>query len=360
MRILLIKLKHYGDTLLMTPAIRAIHDHFPQAQIDVMVRSGCEVMLQGNPAIAHIIPVAHPEKQHRAWRRSFGELVSALKIIWRQRYDYAFDLSNSDRAKLWVVLSRARYRAINSHHKRLGWKSRLFNRFSDYLYYWDHQVLKDFRTITDVMQFEASPGPLEFHGRADADGLWKKLPDFSPNSPYAVIHPTSRWSFKQWLPERWAEVADQLSQSCGLQVVLSSGPGKQETEYIQQILKNARGRHWATLGKASIMELAMLMKQARLFLGIDTMAMHLAAAMQVPIVALFGPTLEASWHPWQCPYELVLGACVCKKNRKVTCDKNRPYKCMAGIEVKEVLAAAEKCLNNKSEPRHLGSYNNIE
>lgn len=349
MRILLIKLKHYGDTLLLTPAIRAIHQQFPEAQIDVMVRSGCEIMLQGHPAISHIVPVAHPEKRRRSWRQSFQELLTALKLVCRHRYDYAFDLSNSDRAKLWVVLSRARCRAINRKHRRLGWKARLFNQFSDYLYYWDHQVLKDFRTITDVMQIQAEPGPLEFHGQADAVALWAKLPDFSPQSPYAVIHPTSRWAFKQWFPQRWAEVADHLSLTHGFQIVFSSGPGVQETEYISQILKCVRRKHWTTLGKASIPELALLMKQARLFLGIDTMAMHLAAAVQVPIVALFGPTLEASWRPWQCPHELVLGPCECKKNRRITCHKNQIYKCMAAIEVKDVLAAAVKCLEMKKK-----------
>jgi heptosyltransferase-3 len=84
--------------------------------------------------------------------------------------------------------------------------------------------------------------------------------------------------------------------------------------------------------------------------------MHLAAAMQTPIVALFGPSSEASWRPWQCPHELVLGDCPCKVTRQFICDKSRPYPCMERIQVDAVLQAAERVLQaTAARPRPQGA-----
>ena len=72
--------------------------------------------------------------------------------------------------------------------------------------------------------------------------------------------------------------------------------------------------------------------------------MHIAAAVQTPSVALFGPSSEWSWRPWQAPHELVLGECACKATRQFVCDKSRIYPCMERIGVDEVRAAAAKFL----------------
>jgi heptosyltransferase III len=90
--------------------------------------------------------------------------------------------------------------------------------------------------------------------------------------------------------------------------------------------------------------MGLLLGRAKLFLGVDTVMMHLAAAMQTPSVALFGPSSEWSWHPWQCRHEMVLGACSCKATRRFVCDKNKPYPCMEKITVDAVMAAANKLL----------------
>jgi heptosyltransferase-3 len=72
---------------------------------------------------------------------------------------------------------------------------------------------------------------------------------------------------------------------------------------------------------------------------VDTVALHIAAAAQTPSVALFGPSSEWSWQPWQAPHRLVLGACPCKESRNFTCDKGKPYPCMERIGVEDVTAA---------------------
>jgi len=94
-KVLLVKLNHLGDTLLATPTLRLLRNRFPQAEIDVVVRAGCEAVLEGNGDASRVITVPG---------------AKALLAVLGRRYDYAFDLSSSDRAKLLILASLARAR----------------------------------------------------------------------------------------------------------------------------------------------------------------------------------------------------------------------------------------------------------
>jgi heptosyltransferase-3 len=335
-KLLLAKLNHLGDTLLLTPTIHFLKEHFPDAEVDVLVRAGCEEVLRGNPDVRRIFSVGAPQKNKNFFRNARGILL--------RRYDYAFDLSDSGKAKLWISLSAARIRGVNDAYRSVGWKWRLFNRISDFEWGIQHQVLRDFRTVTDIMELKGEPGPLRFYPQAESENLR----NFSPASGYAVIHPASRWAFKQWLPERWAAVADALRRERGLQVIFSCGPNDREKNLVREILDRCAEKHSGTDGKLSLDELGRLLQGAKIFLGVDTVAMHLAAAMRTPVVALFGPSAEWSWHPWQCRHELALGECPCKQARKFVCDKSKPYPCMERITVEMVLAKAGKLLGERA------------
>lgn len=344
MKVLLVKLGHLGDTLLLTPTLRFLKQKFPDVRLDVMVRSGCEVVLRGNPDVTNLLPVGSPERANRSLGKELRESAAAFRVIaCGGRYDYAFDLSDSDRAKFWVAASRAHVRGFNDFPPLAGWRRRLFTHFTRFEWAREHQVLRDFRTVADIIEPGAQPGPMRFEPQVDEASLRDKLPWLGDAGAFAVIHPTSRWAFKQWLPERWAAVADALAQR-GLKVVFSCGPAARETELVNGILATARARHFTTGGQISLHELGWLLGRAKLFLGVDTVAMHLAAAMQAPTVALFGPSSEWSWHPWQCRHELVLGECPCKAKREFTCDKSKPYPCMERITADAVLVAADKLL----------------
>jgi heptosyltransferase-3 len=170
--------------------------------------------------------------------------------------------------------------------------------------------------------------------------LAEKFEFLRDDRPFAVIHPISRWAYKQWFPEGWARVADELAERHGLRVIFTCGPGEQEQEQIDAILDLAKRPHEAVRGGATLREVATIYRQASLFCGVDTVAMHLAAAAQTPTVALFGPSSEWSWSPWQTASELVLGPCPCKQTREFICDKSRIYPCMAAITPDAVLEKA--------------------
>lgn len=345
-RILLVKLNHLGDTLLLTPTLDFLQREFPEGlELDVLVRRGSEALLAHHPAIRRLVSLAAPERGQRSATEGLREFWRTLRAVGGRCYDFAFALTESDRALLWLWLSRARVRAANDAYGNWGWKRRLLTHVGQFPWGPEHQVLRDFRLVADLFDPAARPGPLRFFPRTDAEAVRRRLPELTDAEGLAVIHPTSRWAFKQWLPGRWAEVADRLREG-GLTVLLSCGPDPREIETVHSIQAAAVRPHLATLGRLSLEELGWLLGRARLFLGVDTVAMHLAAAMQTPSVALFGPSSEWSWRPWQCRHELVLGECSCKATRRFVCDKTRPYPCMERITTAEVLAAVERLLGS--------------
>ena len=346
MKFLLVKLNHIGDTLIMTPTIHAIREAYPDARIDVVVRKGCEGVLEGNPDIDNVFTIARPEKKKRNRWLGLKENIKLVSSIAFRRYDFAFDLSNSDRAKFIIVLSMSKHRGINRWNAKIRKKKHLFTDFSDFAWGREHQVLRDFNTVKEILGLRREPGPLRISTR-DIDPASLQERFRMGDKPYIVIHPTSRWSFKEWEISRWGEVIDSLTRN-GYEVLVSCGPDPREiktAEMLAEGVDNAK----VTRGKTTLRELAVLIENASLFVGVDTVAMHIAAAVGTPIVALFGPSSEWSWSPWQVPQRLVLGDCPCKISRKFTCDKSRLLPCMESIKTSDVLQAVDDLIKGKTE-----------
>ena len=342
MRVLLIKLKHLGDTLLLTPTIRFLKEQFPEIEIDVIVRASCEPLLESNPDVSRVFAIARPEAKQRTWWSGLRENLRLIRTIATTSYDYAFDLSDSDRAKIWVLLSRAKVRGFRRVDVKPSWKHRVFNRFDDVPLVSLHQVGRDFETVSRIMGLSGTAGPLMFHPRVDEAAMARRFPWIASGKPYVVIHPTSRWAYKEWLPERWAEVADRLD-ALGYQVVLSGGPESREAETVALIQSAAKSRPVSIAGQISLHEFGFILGSARMFLGIDTLAMHLAAAMRTPTVALFGPSVVSAWTPWSVRAEVVSGPCSCNPSTYATCATGHTP-CMVAISASSVMEAVERLL----------------
>lgn len=342
MRILLVKLKHLGDTLLLTPTLRFLRESFPGSKLDVMVRSSCEEILRNNPDVDRVWGVARPEVEKRTWSSGLRENLTLLKSILSSRYDYAFDLSNSDRAKLWVALSRARRRGIRVDAGRFSWKHFLFNSIDESPLSSPHQVVRDFETVTRILGVQGTPGPLRFYPEVDEAGLYERFPWLCDGGSYAVIHACSRWSFKEWPVDRWVEVARQMVQS-GMRVVFSGGKDLRERETVDAIRSKVGSGTFSIAGVCSLHEFGFILGKARVFVGIDTFAMHMASAMQTPSVALFGPSQLTAWEPWLNRSIAIQKACSCKPPVYRTC-ANPHVRCMSEISSAQVLESLNRIL----------------
>jgi heptosyltransferase-3 len=325
-RLLFVKLKHIGDALLLTPTIAATKAAYPQAEIWVVVRRGTEGILAGCPYIDQLLTTSAPEA-HRRERFAWLNDLRLLRRLRQQRFDFAFEFTQGDRGRLMVGLSGARVRCASDgvYHVPVFWRP-WFHRLSKYDWSAAHQVEATFRLVDEWLPLGvAQPPPLVFDpSRTEPCELGLPLSDF------AVLHPGTRWQRKRWPVERWVEVGRALLATLQ-HIVISVGPGEEEVRLGEQIAAELGPQAICTRGKLSWAQLAGLLGRARLFVGVDTAAMHLAAACQCPTVALFGASVAQHWRPWAAPHRLV--------GEQVKPGHTAPSEAMENVSVAQVLAA---------------------
>jgi heptosyltransferase-3 len=115
--------------------------------------------------------------------------------------------------------------------------------------------------------------------------------------PVAVLHPYPKFNYKMWRREGWIEVARWLG-ARGHRIVLSGGPDPAEIAYVAELARDLPPGTLNLAGKLSLGEAACLLSRATIFLGPDTGLTHMAAALGIPTVALYGPTGPVKWGPW--------------------------------------------------------------
>jgi heptosyltransferase-3 len=157
------------------------------------------------------------------------------------------------------------------------------------------------------------------------------------------MHPASRWTFKCWPAEKNAELIDRFA-SEGHQVVLTSSGDTAELDLVQKIVALSRAKTITLAGTLSIKELGALTARARLFVGVDSMPMHLAAAMGTPTVALFGPSGENEWGPWNVERRIVTTLHTCRPCGLDGCGGGKVSECLTFLPVDAVHAAARELL----------------
>ncbi len=157
------------------------------------------------------------------------------------------------------------------------------------------------------------------------------------------MHPASRWTFKCWPAEKNAELIDRFA-SEGHQVVLTSAGDPAELDMVQKIVALSKAKTISLAGTLSIKELGALTARARLFVGVDSMPMHLAAAMGTPTVALFGPSGENEWGPWNVERRIVTTVHTCRPCGLDGCGGGKVSECLSFLPVDAVHAAARELL----------------
>jgi len=343
MRLLFIKLKHIGDTLILTPTLTAARERYPQAEIWVVVRKGCESILNGCPAVDRVLTTAAPEAHNRS-SKDWMSWLTLVRELRGQKFDYAFELSGGDRGRYLALLSGANIRVANNAFGRLNWFWRMqFNRLS--LFDWSsrHSVERDFYTVNDVLPLgEYIPRLIYDHYRTEKWVTTAHLNDF------AMLHPASRWKRNRWPVEKWIAVGRWLLERVG-HLVVSAGPNQEEIELADEICNALGDRCISTKGSLNWAQLADLFYRARLLVVGDTAAMHLAAACQCPTVGLFRPCMIAHFHPWMVEHKVVTDPAFVPSGTLLPHER-ADVQNIAAIRVEDVLSACSDELD-KSETR---------
>lgn len=346
-RALVIKLRHHGDVLLTSPVLGALKAHAPKTEIDALVYADTAPMLAGHPALDQLYVVG------RAWRRQ--PLLRRLLAEWRlfsalraRRYDLIVHLSEHPRGATLARSLGARY----SVAPIVAWRGRSWARSFTHLYPLlangrRHQVELN---LDALRRIGVQPAPEERRvqfaaGAAAETRIAALLAEHRLQAgAYVHMHPASRWTFKCWPREKTAELIGRLADT-GHRVVLTAAPEEAECNFVAEIARQARGEPVNLAGKLSIKELGALSARARLFVGVDSMPMHLAAALGTPTVALFGPSGEVEWGPWRVAHRVVTSGHTCRPCGNDGCGGGKVSECLTTLEVDRVHAAVRELLS---------------
>jgi len=352
-RALVIKLRHHGDVLLATPVLTALKAAAPAIEIDALVYDDTAPMLEGHPDLAQLHTVG------RAWR-GWGPMAHA-RAEWRlfsqlraRDYDLLVHLSEHPRGAWLARTLGARWRVAPRYADRGWlWRKSFSHRFAlpatphRHMVEWNLDALRRIGVQPAMAERRVRFVPGE---QAEASVQARLAAEGLEPGAYLHLHPASRWRFKCWPADKVAVLADRLAAE-GWRVVFTAAPDREETRLVEDIVARMQASSVNLAGQLSIKELGALAARARLFVGVDSMPMHLAAAMGVPVVALFGPSGEREWGPWNVAHEVVTSAHPCRPCGNDGCGGGKVSECLTALEVEPVLAAARRLLETAQRVR---------
>jgi predicted lipopolysaccharide heptosyltransferase III len=346
-RVLVVRLRSIGDTVLATPSLHALRRFLPHARIDILLESWVAPVLDGFEGIDNVITVERGSATSRA--RVARDLRAA-------RYDVAFNLHGGTTATLLTRVSGARHRVGYPNYQY----SRLHNHIAPSpLELWGqektHSVEQQLALLgwTGVPVSDRPPTRLTVTREAEASirsrlraaGLKEAA------APFALIHPAAAFESKRWAVHNFARVAEDLS-ARGLSIVAIAAPN--ESSIVAELVDNSSARIRALID-LTLPEVTALAARARLFVGNDSGIAHIATAVGAPSVVIFGSSNVAHWRPWAtagttAPAEIVREEMPCAPCPGYTCSEFDAPECIRRVSVERVMAAIERVIE-KSDQR---------
>ena len=342
-RVLVTKLRHHGDVLLATPVISVLKQHAPHLEVDALVYADTTAMLTGNPAVSRVFAVDRGWKA-LGWLAQAREEWGLLQQLRSRDYDLMIHLTEHPRGAWLARMLGTRYRVAADYPKARAWWKGSFSHL--------YALPKNGRRHMVELNLDAlrriglQPGEQERklcfvpgdEAERDVANMLAGL-GLAPGG-YIHVHPSSRWQFKCWPAEKTADLIDKL-QALGERVVVTAAPATDELEFIARIRALATTPFADLSGKLSLKQLGALTRNARLFIGVDSAPMHIASAVQTPVVALFGPSGEFNWGPWQVAHRVVASDHTCRPCGNDGCGGGKLSECLSTLPVSAVLQAVQ-------------------
>ena len=333
--ILLIRLSSLGDVVLTTPAIRALRQQLPQAKISMLTDEHYQDLISQNPHLDEVLTLDRKDKR----------LVTNLQLVnflRSKRFDVVIDFQRKFGTSLIGWLSQARIRV--GFHRPNGYL------LTDPVPISRHNrqhVIDDYFQLLEVVGISATDRQLELHvSSEDRAFAQQKVEQKSVSilGPTIGLFPGASWNFKKWSPERFAEIGRRYAQYYqGKILIFGSSAERELSEYIaDQVGLSAV----SLAGEFRLGQLAGLIEHCNLFIANDTGPMHMATALGVPTIALFGPGNYYKFRPLSNRHTAIRHVVPCSPCKPFNkhCQSNV---CMQGISVDSVWAATRQQLDDR-------------
>ena len=297
-RFLLVQLKRLGDLILTAPAVAALREAAPGAEIVMLTPKGAADLARCIKGVDRVITYRRGGANLEAWS-------SAIIGPW----EACFDFTGTDRSALLTSLTKARERLGYAKFAENRLRKRAYTRLCEAKVRDLHTV--DFHLALVAELFMNAGSRFKVQSRVGEqvhsecmeipkevkNGLRKELEARGIVTSYAVVHPGTAREEKSWNASQWAEVITHIHEEFSLPVVLTGSGDGWEHAHLQDIQKRLRVPVVDLSNQLSLSELAALVQGCSLMVGVDSMAMHVAAMFERPQVALFGPTNPFHWRP---------------------------------------------------------------
>jgi heptosyltransferase-1 len=348
-RLLIVRLSAMGDVIHTLPAVHALRQAFPRTHIGWLIEQRWAELLCApeasrrgpRSALRPLVDEVHAVNL-KAWGRSPFSISTLQRAatVWNDvrdaRYDVAVDLQGAMRSALLARFSRA-HEVYGSAEPRESPASLWYTR--KVIVRGRHVVEQNLSVAQALVERGVTLPPPDIFCDVPRDPqaevrIERRLAELGAGN-FAILNPGAGWGAKRWPAERYGEVARKLADQ-GVQSILNYGPGEEELARSAELASGGTAKAMS----CTISELIALTRRGRLFIGGDTGPLHLAAALRVPVVAIFGPTDPARNGPYgACSIVLRNPESVTTHARRAAADEG-----LLAIGCDAVLAAASKLL----------------
>ena len=278
-RFLIVSLRYIGDVLLSTPLALSIKTHFPRAKVDYLVFAGTEGVLEKNPFVdrVHTLPV--------------GTYSPAQYLKLFKRYDVALGVNASDRTAIYASAAGRFSISFSYNTPQEWWKRILLSQCR--LFPFEKHTVQLMLSQLEPLGIPAIPRVVAHWDDSDLQFARNQL-----GNNYVLLHPYTRQNYKYWPAQEWAKLAALITEQTNLKPIFTRSKSGHDEAQFQQIKSVSKCPLHSFQQAFSFPQLAAAIRHSSGFIGVDTVVTHMAAAVDAPMLALFGPTLTHNWGPW--------------------------------------------------------------
>jgi heptosyltransferase-2 len=310
-KILFFTLSNFGDVILSLPVLDVLRTQYPKAMITVMVGPRAQEIFKDNPYVHNLIIYD-----------KYARLREKIKLFFKLRkqgFDVVIDLRNTLYGALLpgrLKTSPFLYMPKDIHHMK------------------ERNLYRLRRALRHKGEFRITKDKVIYISQQDEDYINTLLDrkGIDPGDRIIVVSPAAGGKTRRWDKEKFVEVCQELSKDYPV-VLIGRSEDKELAEYIKSRCKDMV---YDFTGLTNLAQLATLLKRVCLILVCDTGTLQLASYLDVPIVALFGPSNEKKYGPWSSRYKVITSKTSCRPCTKPDCQFNT-IKCMQTIKPDEVL-----------------------
>jgi lipopolysaccharide heptosyltransferase II len=341
-RVLVIKLRSIGDTVLATPSLIALRRALADARIDVLLEDWVAPVLENFHDVDSVITVGTSvaDRLTTAWR------------LRRNKYDVVFNLHGGTTSTLLtraagapVRVGYADYQYSNLYTHTLPPSSNFWKREKTHSAEQQLALLGQVGISVDDRprtRLDISPAAKESLARKLAAQAKTRVPTSvsdPPGTSYALLHPASLFHTKQWSAENFARVAEHLA-ARGIDVVAVASASEAS---VLDDLKRASAAPITTFIDLTLPEITALASEAKIFVGNDSGIAHVAAAVGTPAVVIFGSSNRDHWRPWtDAPNEIVFNPFECQPCPGYECAVFGEPRCILSVTAGQVISAIDR------------------